>query len=441
MPSPWWPTATGRRSRRSSRCDISGPPRPPTGSTASRCSPFRARHGQGRGRRQRATDLTGRRPPRWQTLGGGGSQLPGTLSGPRLHGAHERHRRRGDGACNCGRAPRTRWASSYAVAEALGLDADRVRCTTPHGRRFRPPLQPRLRHSGGAAVAAAGVPVKLIWSREEDIRQDHYRPAVASRFKAGLDAAAVLWPGKTSSSTSTSPPRRPTCPTPSSTSSCTTPTARPTCRSGRGAASIIPSTASSPSRSSTRWPTPPAAIPSSTAAICSTTCRATGPCWNCSGQRSDWYRPLAAGQRPRHRAAGVVRQHRRPGGGRHRDRGPVCVDRVVCVADPGLRRLAGRRPAQMESGIVYGLTAALYGEIGIENGAVVQSNFHDYPDAAHRRDPADRHPHRRVGRTLGRRRRTRHPRHRAGADQRHLRCHRGADSDVADLALRVRERT
>src|SRR5690606_26573250 len=34
--------------------------------------------------------------------------------------------------------------------------------------------------------------------------------------------------------------------------------------------------------------------------------------------------------------------------------------------------------AQMESGIVYGLTAALYGEIRIERGAVAESNFHDY---------------------------------------------------------------
>jgi len=36
---------------------------------------------------------------------------------------------------------------------------------------------------------AVGKPVKLIWSREEDMRQDRYRPQAAVRFRAGLDGA------------------------------------------------------------------------------------------------------------------------------------------------------------------------------------------------------------------------------------------------------------
>jgi len=56
----------------------------------------------------------------------------------------------------------------------------------------------------------------------------------------------------------------------------------------------------------------------------------------------------------------------------------VRVDRVVCAVDPGFAVSPDGLTAQMESGIVYGLTAALYGEIRIEHGAVAQSNLHDY---------------------------------------------------------------
>jgi isoquinoline 1-oxidoreductase beta subunit len=58
--------------------------------------------------------------------------------------------------------------------------------------------------------------------------------------------------------------------------------------------------------------------------------------------------------------------------------GNVRVHRVVCAVDCGKVVNPDTIEAQMQSAIVYGLTAALKGEISIENGRVKQSNFHDY---------------------------------------------------------------
>lgn len=54
------------------------------------------------------------------------------------------------------------------------------------------------------------------------------------------------------------------------------------------------------------------------------------------------------------------------------------VKRVTCAIDCGPVVNPAIVRAQMESGIVYGLSAALYGEITLANGAVEQSNFPDY---------------------------------------------------------------
>jgi isoquinoline 1-oxidoreductase beta subunit len=59
--------------------------------------------------------------------------------------------------------------------------------------------------------------------------------------------------------------------------------------------------------------------------------------------------------------------------------GRVRVHRVVCAVDTGFAANPDQIRAQMEGGIVYALTAVLYGEITIDKGRVVQSNFHDYP--------------------------------------------------------------
>ena len=59
--------------------------------------------------------------------------------------------------------------------------------------------------------------------------------------------------------------------------------------------------------------------------------------------------------------------------------GRVRVDRVVCVVDCGTVVNPDTVEAQMEGAIVYGLTATLKSEITIAGGRVVQSNFHDFP--------------------------------------------------------------
>jgi isoquinoline 1-oxidoreductase subunit beta len=59
--------------------------------------------------------------------------------------------------------------------------------------------------------------------------------------------------------------------------------------------------------------------------------------------------------------------------------GAVRVHRVVCAIDCGFAVDPDQVRAQMEGSVVYGLTAALHGRITIERGRVVQSNFGDYP--------------------------------------------------------------
>ena len=58
--------------------------------------------------------------------------------------------------------------------------------------------------------------------------------------------------------------------------------------------------------------------------------------------------------------------------------GEVHVDRVVCVVDTGVAVNPDIIVAQMQSGIIFGITAALWGEITLKNGRVEQTNFTDY---------------------------------------------------------------
>ena len=65
------------------------------------------------------------------------------------------------------------------------------------------------------------------------------------------------------------------------------------------------------------------------------------------------------------------------------DEGDIQVHRVVCAIDCGPFVNPDTIRAQMEGGIVFGLTAALYGEITFEKGRVKQQNFNRLSHAAH----------------------------------------------------------
>jgi isoquinoline 1-oxidoreductase subunit beta len=59
--------------------------------------------------------------------------------------------------------------------------------------------------------------------------------------------------------------------------------------------------------------------------------------------------------------------------------GTVQVHKVVCAIDCGIAVNPDQVKAQMEGGLIYALTAVLYGEITVDHGRVQQTNFHNYP--------------------------------------------------------------
>jgi isoquinoline 1-oxidoreductase subunit beta len=58
--------------------------------------------------------------------------------------------------------------------------------------------------------------------------------------------------------------------------------------------------------------------------------------------------------------------------------GELRVHRIVCAVDCGTMVNPDTVKAQIEGGVVFGITGALYGEVTLKNGRVQQSNFNDY---------------------------------------------------------------
>jgi isoquinoline 1-oxidoreductase beta subunit len=84
-------------------------------------------------------------------------------------------------------------AAQAAAAGVLGIPADWVRVHTLYmGGGFGRRGEADFVAQAVTAAKAAGRPIKLIWSREEDIQHDYYRPAAVIRFRAAFAGAKRL---------------------------------------------------------------------------------------------------------------------------------------------------------------------------------------------------------------------------------------------------------
>jgi isoquinoline 1-oxidoreductase beta subunit len=80
-----------------------------------------------------------------------------------------------------------------AAAKVLGLAPEKVRVNTLYlGGGFGRRGEADYVAQAATAAKAAGRPVKLIWTREEDIQHDFYRPAAAIKFRAAIDGGKTL---------------------------------------------------------------------------------------------------------------------------------------------------------------------------------------------------------------------------------------------------------
>jgi isoquinoline 1-oxidoreductase subunit beta len=78
------------------------------------------------------------------------------------------------------------------VAKVAGVEPEQVRVhTTFLGGGFGRRLEVDYIVQAVQASKAVGAPVRVVWSREEDVRRDFYRPMSVARFRAGLDNSGI----------------------------------------------------------------------------------------------------------------------------------------------------------------------------------------------------------------------------------------------------------
>jgi isoquinoline 1-oxidoreductase beta subunit len=301
-----------------------------------------------------------------------------------------------DGRCEIWTGVQNPLNARRLAAEVTGIDAANI---TVHNQMIGGGFGRRLPNAGDfveqavrIAQAASPAPVKLTWSREEDVQHGFYRPAVTSRFTGGLDAqgAPLAWRNVYTGGSEG-------------------PTAHP--------AYAIANQDIRVARMRSHVPEGP--------------WRSVTSSWqgffiesfvdelaHAAGRDPLEFRRAVLAGRPRHLAV-LDRVAALSGWGQpappgavplsdtgepplRRGRGvaifesfgtvvaQVCevaadaggavrVERVVAVVDCGIVVNPDSARAQVEGGVLFGLSAALGERITIAGGRVVESNFHDYP--------------------------------------------------------------
>ncbi len=243
---------------------------------------------------------------------------------------------------------------------------------------------------------AVGAPVKVIWTREDDIRHDFYRPATYNLFRAALgpDAMPVAWlhrivgrgimvqrgwvpPGQVDRTmvegAANMPYDIPNLQVEYTHHDTGVPVGFWRSVGASQNAFIVESFVDELAHAARKDPF------EYRRALLGKSLRHKGVL-ELAAQQAGWGTPLPPG---RHRGIAVAFSYgswaAQVAEVSVASDGTVHAHRVVCAIDCGLAVNPDQIQAQMMGGIVWGLTAALRGEITIQNGRVQQSNFHDYP--------------------------------------------------------------
>jgi isoquinoline 1-oxidoreductase beta subunit len=246
------------------------------------------------------------------------------------------------------------------------------------------------------AMKTGGRPVQVIWTREDDIAHDVYRPAALARYTArlGTDGKVLAWDSRLASGA----------------------IAHQYYPRNLGLPGVGPDKSTAEGEYDMHY-----AIPNRRSRHVAVDSAVPLGYWRSVGHSHNaffkesfadelahaagqdpaaWRRALLADQ-PRHLAvldAALARAGTAPAGRAHGlavhqsfgtvvaqvaevsvEQGEIHVHRVVCAVDCGLVVNPNIVTQQVESGVVFGLSAALGGEVTFANGQPQQSNFADYP--------------------------------------------------------------